>query len=308
MSVPAAVVFVQVAPPESAREHGELLTTACTQGLRQGACVLTGAAPPEPGSAVIAEVEWQDEFRVAAVRVGTPGTDRQQWVTGTVAFDDRDALADRWTTAGFTVATLAGDLVPATPPSEAPAPPPSRGTQSDVRLDAPAAPPPRSSQEAARSRLKLSLGGAVGQAMENEDFRAGPWASVSYAPLRLPAALRLRGGMSFADTAAGSVRWSTLSGGVEIEMPIGASGLDFVAAGEGGANVVSASGASQASRVTGLICLLLALELSIGGPLRAVLGADLSLTPATNLRGADGNTIADRRAKLSGLAGLEVEL
>ena len=89
MSVPVAVVLVQVTPPEAAREHAALLTTACTQGLRQGACVLIGAVTPDP-RAVLAEVTWQGEFRVAEVRVGTPSIAREQWASGTVTFDERD--------------------------------------------------------------------------------------------------------------------------------------------------------------------------------------------------------------------------
>lgn len=304
MSLPAAVILVQVAPPESAREHGELLTTACTQGLRRGACVLIGAATPDP-RAVVAEVIWQGDFRVATVRVGTPGTAREQWASGTVAFDEQDALEARWTTAGFTIATLAGDLVfqkPVRPPV-APAALPRPQKNSIPTPQAVARPQPQE-----RRPFEISLGGSLGQAMSDQGFSAGPWLSVAYSPLPLPAALRLRASTTFAESAQTSVSWTNLTGGVELSQPLGDSGLSLVGAVEGGASLISASAESQASRLTGVICLLLGLELSLGGPFRAILAADVSFAPATHLRQPDGKTSTDRRAKASGLAGLQVEL
>jgi hypothetical protein len=274
--------------------------------------VLIGSATPDP-RAILAEVAWQGEYRVAVVRVGTSSTPREHWATGTVAFDEQDELADRFTTAGFTIATLVGDLalhVPVQSPAPVTAPPPQSAPQSSAKPQSDRAAGRRetSAQAPRRKPLKLSLGGSVGQAMAVHDFRAGPWLTVAYAPFSVPAAMRVRGSTTFAEGAAASVRWTDLSAGVELAQPLGSARLTLFGAVEGGVSIVSASAETQDSRLTGLVCLLIGLELAIGGPLRAILASDLSLSPATHLEEPDGSTSHDRRAKLSGLAGLQVEL
>jgi hypothetical protein len=269
------------------------------------------ASQPDQHAAVVAQVEWQDGFRVVAVRVGTRESQQNEWISGKVVFDEDDAIADRWTTAGFTIATLVGDLeLPEPAPQPEPAPP------TETR-PAPVAPPAnkeaspthdvKETKSSARRLFQLALGGTFGQAMVDQGLRAGPWLALTYAPFSMPIAARARGAMSFAEEGDTAVRWSTVSAGVEFNLPL-AGGVAATAGAEGGLSVVSASSGGQASRVSGLLCLLLGVEVALGGPLRAVVAGELSLAPATHLSTADDREITDRRAKLSALAGLELEL
>ena len=308
---PATVVVVQVTPEGSAAEHGERLITACTQGLRQGACVLASGAQRDQRSAIVAQVVWRDDFRVVDIKVGTPGSSKGEWIAGKVAFDEQDAPADRWTTAGFTVATLAYDLElpeePAATPAPVPAPPPPAAPSPEPAR--PAAQPAGPKQEPPRSppdRFQVGIGGMVGQGMSDQGLRLGPWLALTYVPASFPLSPRARGSMTFDNADGVDVRWSTLTAGLEFGLPLGEV-VTATAAAEGGLSFISASSGAQASRTAGLLCLLLGLEAALGGPLRAVVAGELSVGPATNVTRTDQPDLVDPRTKLGGLAGLELE-
>jgi hypothetical protein len=302
----AAVVIVQVLPRPPAEDDGERLITACTQGLRQGACVLANEAPVERGSSVVAEVRWEDEtFRVAVIRLGRPQAGEHEWISGKVAFDDGDSLPDRWTTAGFTIATLAGDLTPAPAPASArpaePAGPVTRVTPRPERGAAAATEPPRRG-----ASVRIAAGAAFGQAMHEQPPRTGPWATVAYSPSALPLGPRVRGSVAWADGAGAKVRWVTAAVGLESHLPLH-DRVALVLAADGGPSFLSASSDRTQHRVFASFSLFAGCALAISDRFSLVGGAGLDFGPTTALNAKSG-LVADRRFKLGGLVGVAAEL
>jgi hypothetical protein len=308
----AAVVLVQIVPPALADRYGERLITACTQGLREGACVLAGEATGHQPSAVVAEVRWEDETcRVAEIRLGRPNLGEREWSSGKVAFDEDDDLADRWTTAGFTIATLAGDLETRAERravlAEAPRPLPS-----------PQSPPsPRSPHDGERfpsvrrpdttTHLRLSAGYAVGQAMHDQPMRSGPWLSVTYAPFEIPVGARMRGAVTWVDGGAASVRWATVGAGLEARLPADRSHPGLILAADVGPSLVTASASQQAKRVSATFSVFLGGDLTLIGPVSLVAGAEMTAGPRTALRMESG-AIVDRQLKFGGILGVTANL
>jgi hypothetical protein len=305
----AAVVLVQIVPSALVEHYGERLITACTQGLREGACVLAGDAPTghHQPSTVLAEVRWEDEtFRVAVIRLGRPNLGEREWSHGKVVFDEEDALPDRFTTAGFTVATLAGDLaarpeqgVPPkeTQPAMPPSPPPQRSAER-----APSLHPPEP-----ETHFRASAGYAVGQAMQDQPARSGPWASFGYSPLAIPVEARVRGAAAWVDGSGASVRWLTAAVGLETRLPANRAYPGVVLAADVGPSFLTASSDRTASRVSAAFSLILGGDVRLLGPLSMVAGGEMTIGPATTLR-VDSKTIADRRLKFGGIVGLAAKL
>lgn len=302
----AAVVLVQIIPSSLAERYGELLITACTQGLREGACVLAGEAPTSHRpSTVLAEVRWEDEtFRVAVIRLGQPNLGEREWSHGKVAFDEDDALPDRFTTAGFTIATLAGDLATrpeqSVPPKETTPPAPRRSQGSAERI-------PSQRRPGADAPFRASAGYTLGQAMQDQPVRTGPWLSVAYAPFAIPVAARVRGAAAWVDGGGAAVRWLTGAAGLETRLPANRALPGMIAAADAGASLVTASSERRASRVSAAFSLFLGGDLRLAGPLSIVAGGEMTIGPATTLR-VDSRTIADRRVKFGGIVGLAASL
>lgn len=303
----AAVVLVHLLPHAPAEEYGERLITACTQGLRQGACVLATETTAERSSAIVAEVEWEDEsFRVAVVRLGRPHGGKHEWTSGKVAFDDGDSLLDRWTTAGFTIATLAGDVTSvaephpaprATEPAPAPVRPLVRPPADERRVEA--RPPPKSS-------LRTAAGLGVGQAMQGQSPRLGPWATVGYAPFELPLSLRLRGSVSWARGPDTEVRWSTAALGLESHLPV-LEEADLVLAADVGPSLLSADSARTGHRVHASLSVYVGCDVPLAGPLSLIGGGEVTAGPTTALATTSG-VVLDRRFKLGGIMGVSAKL
>jgi hypothetical protein len=315
----AAVVIVQVLPLAAVDEYGDRLITACTQGLRQGACVLADEATVERASSVVAEVRWEDDkFRVAVIRLRRPQAAAGEWTSGKVAFDEDDSVPDRWTTAGFTIATLAGDLTSraeqaapdaareepprAAPPnlSNAPAAPGTVG----ARPEADRAP---SDRRSTATTARMTAGFTVGQAMREQPPRVGPWASVAYAPFDLPVGLRLRGALTWAERAGVEARWSTLAAGVEVHLPVVEERAALFFALDGGPSVLRATAARAQARVTAAFSLFAGGDVSLAGPFSLIGAAEASAGPTTTLNVATGS-ISDRRFKFGGVLGVSAKL
>jgi hypothetical protein len=302
----AAVVLVQIIPSSLAERYGELLITACTQGLREGACVLAGEAPTSHRpSTVLAEVRWEDEtFRVAVIRLGQPNLGEHEWSHGKVAFDEDDALPDRFTTAGFTIATLAGDL--AARPEQG-GPPKETKPAPLLRSQASAERAPSQRRSESGTHFRASAGYALGQAMHDQPVRTGPWLSLAYAPFAIPVAARVRGAASWVDSGGAAVRWLTAAAGLETRVPANRALPGLIAAADAGASLVTASFERKASRVSAAFSLFLGGDMRLVGPLSVVAGGEMAIGPTTTLR-VDSRTVADRRLKFGGIVGLAASL
>jgi hypothetical protein len=302
----AAVVLVQILPPALSDRYGERLITACTQGLREGACVLSSEAMGHQPSAVVAEVRWEDEtFRVAEIRLGRLNLGEREWSSGKVAFDEGDAMDDRWTTAGFTIATLAGDLETraersATRP-EAPAP--------ITRLSAPvvAERSPAPSRQTPGVPLRLAAGYSVSQAMVSQPLRSGPWLAASYAPWEIPVKARVRAAVVWVNDSTASVRWTTLGAGLEARLPASRTLPGLLVAADVGPSLVTASANRQRTRVSASFNAFFGGDVSLVGPLSLVAGADLTAGPSTALL-LDSGPMNDRRFKFGGIVGVVANL
>lgn len=303
----AGVVLVHLLPHAPAEEYGERLITACTQGLRQGACVLATETTAERSSAIVAEVEWEDDsFRVAVVRLGRPHGGKHEWTSGKVAFDDGDSLSDRWTTAGFTIATLAGDLTSQGEPAPAsrtaePAPvavrPRVRPPAGERRVEARPGP---------KSAVRAAAGLGVGQAMRGQSPRLGPWVTAGYAPFELPLSLRLRGSVSWARGPGAEVRWSTVALGLESHLSV-LEDADLVLAADGGPSLLSADSARTGHRVRASLSFYVGCEVPLAGPFSVIGGGEVTAGPTTALATTSG-LVLDRRFKLGGIMGVSAKL
>lgn len=304
----AAVVIVQIVPPAPVEHLGERLISACTQGLRQGACVLSGESDAAQRSNLAAEVRWDDGYRVATVRVLRQSAAESEEMSGKIVFDDADALEDRWTTAGFTIATLVGDLTSWTDPSSA-VPAPKEPAQ--PRRDAADPLPPKDERPSAgtrrRAKLRTAAGLAVGQGMHDHALRAGPWASLAFAPLELPAALLLRGAVAWASAKNLSVRWSTVALGMEARWPFEPSPAKIVVAADGGLSHIIASNQQTASRVSAALSLFAGGEIAVSDPIGVVAGVRMDAGPTTQLA-TPAELVVDRRVKFAGSVGVLVKL
>jgi hypothetical protein len=303
----AAVVIVQVLPFPPPDEYGERLITACTQGLRQGACVLANEATVDKGSTVVAEIRWEDEsFRVAVIRLGRPQAGEHEWTSGKVVFDDEDSLLDRWTTAGFTVATLAGDL--AGPAERGARPPPTE----PAAIVEPASPRPDAehadapSQAKRRASVRMAAGASAGQAMHDQALRRGLWASIAYLPWDLPLGLRLRGATTWAAGSGTEVRWSTVTAGLESHFPV-EERVALVVAADGGPSLLTASFERTEQRIVAAFSLFFGCDVAIAGGFSLIGGGEVSAGPTTTLTTGSGR-VADRRFKLGGIVGLAAKL
>jgi hypothetical protein len=305
----AAVVLVQIVPPALSERYGERLITACTQGLREGACVLAGDAAGHQPYAVVAEVHWEDEtFRIAEIRLGRPHLGEREWSYGKVAFDEDDDLSDRWTTAGFTIATLAGDLEARAERRvvQPEALRPVRPVASPRAPDAAERHPPLHKDTGAK-QLGVSAGYAVGQAMHEQPLRGGPWLSVAYNPFEIPVGARLRGAVTWVDTSAASVRWMTAAAGLEARLPASRTRPGLLVAADVGPSLVTASSNQRATRVSAAFSVFVGGDVALAGPLSLVAGAEMSAGPRTALRVGTGD-IADRQLKFGGLVGVAANL
>jgi hypothetical protein len=305
----AAVVLVQIIPSALAEQHGERLITACTQGLREGACVLAGEAPTShQSSTVLAEVRWEDDtFRVAVIRLGRPHLGEREWSHGKVAFDEDDALPDRFTTAGFTIATLAGDLAARPEQRERDVPPPEmepraspRPPASEERVPS----PPRTDEDA---HFRASAGYALGQAMQDQPPRTGPWLAIAYAPFAVPLGARLRGAASWVDGSGVGVTWATAAVGLETRLPANRRYPGLVAAADIGPSLVTARSNRKASHVSAALSLFLGGDLLLAGPVSVIAGGEMAIGPTTTLL-VDSRTFTDRRLKFGGIVGLAANL
>lgn len=289
-------------------EHlGERLISACTQGLRQGACVLSSQSDAPQRSTLAAEVRWDEDFRVATIRVLRQGAPESDGTSGKIVFDGDDALEDRWTTAGFTIATLVGDLTswteqrsnepaPKEPPRAEPAP--ARAQHAVVQ---------RASGRERSVKLRTAAGLAVGQGMHDHAMRTGPWASLSFLPVEIPLAALVRGGVTWAQANHVRVRWSTVAVGLEARWPAEPSRVGVVFAADAGVSHVLANSERTASRTSVAFSTFAGGEVALAGPVGLLAGARLDLAPTTQLATSAG-LVVDRRLKFGGGLGVVVKL
>lgn len=183
------VVTIDVMPADAPAEYAPAMVAACSQSLPAGKCALARGTPESTPADAVALVLWQgDQYLQVTVRVGRHGS---AWVTRNLSFTERDALLDRWTAVGLTVATLVGEEEPA-PPSEPPAPapgsenvprediyrpsvvlPPTVATPPPRRLPRPKATAPR------RLEFNAAFGGLLGSAWREGDWQRGLWLSAT---------------------------------------------------------------------------------------------------------------------------------
>jgi hypothetical protein len=165
----------------------------------------------------------------------------------------------------------------------------------------------RSSSIEREVTLRTAGGLAVGQGMRDHALRAGPWATLSYAPLELPAALVLRGAVAWASANSVSVRWSTVAIGIETRWPAEPSRAGVILAADGGLSHVIASDQQTASRAVAVVSLFAGSELMLGGRVGLVAGARVDAGPTTQLATPE-KLVADRRLKFGGSLGILVKL
>jgi hypothetical protein len=108
------VVLVEIAPPDAPAALARALVEACSAAVREGKC---GMAVDEPAGTpvVVAIVRWNDDDeRRVRIEVGVRQGREPDWRTRTLEFAQKDTRTERWRSVGLTVATLAGEMVPAT--------------------------------------------------------------------------------------------------------------------------------------------------------------------------------------------------
>ncbi len=189
-------VLVQLSEPRPA--YVEPLLAACTEGMRSGRCLLTedDASSSQARAVAILTTTDREGGRIR-IEVGLRGTP-PRWLERTLTFSAQDEPRERWRAAGFTVATLVGDLEsdpsagvaselspttrtkpaevpapgrttpgderPAQPPRSAPQPPKAPAKAASAPAASPAPPPSRVSSASTPSSwaLRASLQGSTG--------------------------------------------------------------------------------------------------------------------------------------------------
>lgn len=173
--MPLPPIVVDVAGAEQKPAMAQALLDACSRAASPTTCVTPNQADEEQAFAV-AIVVWLDNGDSVRVQVGLRQGQRSgEWLTRRVQFDASDDEAERWTTTGFVVGTLAGRFIGE---GEAPrAKVPAKSTQS--REPAPPAPEPSPPSEEARDEtllrprqeeLFINVGG-----LARPQFNSGPW-------------------------------------------------------------------------------------------------------------------------------------
>ncbi|MEP7052044.1 MAG: hypothetical protein ABJB12_16885 [Pseudomonadota bacterium] len=313
------VVTIDVVPADAPAEYAPAMVTACSQGLPEGKCALARETSESTQATAVALVLWQgNQFLQVTVRVGRHGT---EWVTRNLSFTEHDALLDRWTAVGLTVATLVGEgksvadappTQPAPTPTPTPAPAP-HGAKPDhpstavaVSVVAPKATP-------SPLALTAALGGLVGPGWRDANWQRGLWLSAIVGQRSKPwivegfASYAQSTGPQVANGGALESRWLSAGVGLGATGAVRALNLRFSAALEllfrhVSANLGSARGADNELPVR----LRLLGAWPARGPLGAVLGAALRI-PFTS---ANDGTAQAREPLLSGelQAGLELRL
>jgi hypothetical protein len=256
--MPVVVVALPApTPPGSA----QALLEACSQGVREGRCVLSTDPTPE-AEAAQASVTWDETDRVAYVSVEVTTGDNRGARRRTLAFKQSDARVERWRTVGLTIATLVGDVLhpeEAGVPSEraestAPAastpdenartpqgnvePAPTKTGEPEAPVVAvPASPPVRAvtterlAPKAAQGRMHRSwvtLAVLTGPGLEDGDFRFGAGLDLGYRPAELPLFGRIA--IAYAarptDSRGLSIEWETLSLGLGAAFLLSALSLE----------------------------------------------------------------------------------
>ena len=199
---------------------------ACTQAMRHGSCALSSASPESTRPESIALVIWQGgELLRVSIRVSRGNG---EWASRQIEFSAADALGDRWTAVGLTVATLVDETHPADPretPTKPetslanPGPPASPTAESPEHSASTPSPSPSSS----RFAFAFAAGGVVGTAWDDGDLQRGFWGSASArwpaTPLFAIAGVRYAWSDGPALGAAGTLasRWYDVSLGVGVE-------------------------------------------------------------------------------------------
>jgi hypothetical protein len=250
------VVTIDVMPADAPAEYAPAMVTACSQGLPEGKCALARETSESTQAEAVALVLWQgDQFLQVTVRVGRHGS---EWVTRNLAFTERDALLDRWTAVGLTVATLVGEgkavvAAPETTPVVAahnanPEPKPARETVPPVLApsgpsrpsgpNAPSAPSTPPGPAAARTPFAFSvaLGGLAGPAWQAGDWQRGVWLSATVGQRSRPwmvegfASYAHSNGPTLGSSGALQSRWLSAGVGLGAAGAIRALNLRFGAA------------------------------------------------------------------------------
>jgi hypothetical protein len=201
-------VLVEIAPPESSREHQESLLRACRVAAKPLRCV-AGEAGDEP-PALLAIVAWDAEGN-ARIEVGVRREKRVEWAERRLTFAAGDPEKQRWEAAGLAAGTVAAALsqtnAPA-PAAEKQAPAPETQRSEPLHLNDESAEP---SGAPASWGVDLGLVAASGF---GGSVRAGGSLGVRYAPagaLRVELRGSLAGDSHAVSSGASLVEVSTLA-------------------------------------------------------------------------------------------------
>lgn len=202
------VVSLDVVPADVPAEYAPAMVSACSSALTDGSCVLADSLPESAEPEVVALVLWQGrDFLQVTVRVSRGGG---LWTARALAFSERDSIAERWTTVGLTVATLAGEIPTrralekergaARPQQQA------RSVPAPARASAADSPASTTSEGSAPRRpWRASVGVTTGQGWHGGRWPLGGFVSVGFQPRGTPLLAQALG-------SYGSARDETTSG------------------------------------------------------------------------------------------------
>jgi hypothetical protein len=306
------VVVIDVMPAGAPAAQAQVMIDACSQAVRRGGCALSSASPESNRPESVALVIWQgDEALHVSIRVSRGDG---EWASRQLDFSAADAVDDRWTAVGLTVATLVDETRAANAPPAAepkPAPPasvtlPPSSSPASTEPDRPSIWP----------RVALSLGGLAGTGWDDGEWKRGIWASAAASWPRTPVFVVLGTSYAWSDgpelAGAGELatRWYDVSLGIGLAVTVRPLRLRLFAAPEIALQIVTAtlssSGADLQDREA---------RLRLRGG--AVWPADgrfgLSLGGAVRVLPTGGGDPAPNRAHTSGIAaellgGIELRL
>jgi hypothetical protein len=213
------VVVVDVVPADAPADQAKIMIDACSQAVRrEGSCALSSSSPESTRPESIALVIWQggDSLHVS-IRVSRGDG---EWASRQLDFSAADAMSDRWTAVGLTVATLVDETRSDGAQGAAPAPDASAALPSSAPKTVDSA---TSAAPSTAPRLALSAGGLVGTGWDDGGAKRGFWASAMAGWPNTPlfgiasAGYAWSDGPELAGSGALASRWLDVSLGVGLE-------------------------------------------------------------------------------------------
>jgi hypothetical protein len=160
------IVLVELPATDAADVNASALISACSAGLRRGACVV-GEAETGERAAAVAIVAWLDpEHLHARIDVGRRADERTGWLARELIFHEQDSPLERWRSVGLAIAGVVGEATLLEPP--APPATPARAPKRSVSQ----APAPRREWRAALGP-SLESGVSVGRPSAGVWLEAG---------------------------------------------------------------------------------------------------------------------------------------